>query len=386
MTTSSRLARYVTPNLSEDRVMTQWAGSLAVAKLRSREQKAGLVLGLAALCLAAALVVLSWRPRTEVQSVAGAVVESGPSEPQRLTFPDGTRVELAAATRLSVVEAAARRVRLRVEHGGVTLDVTPNPERELVVEAGRTEVVVVGTRFRVVVGDAAGEPQVTVAVERGAVRVRSLDGGAETQLAAGQSWIDPHPVATASRGAGPALGTTPSAEPTPSAAPPPESSAGSSPESPVSPSAGPERSREQDPKAAFAALGTEGFARAVASASASRLFELYEIAQLAGRPAEAATALDQLRRRFPGDSRAGLAAFELGRLRQDQLGDPAGAAEALENALRRGGAFGEDASARLVQAYRALGNRAGCERARANYLAKYPSGAHAEAVRRQCRR
>ncbi len=378
MTASSRLASYVTPSLSEERVTAQWSGSVVVARQLGRERRARAVLVLGAVCLAAALLVLPWRRGDG--AVAGTRIESGPSELQRLTLPDGTRVELAAGTELALAELGARRVRLRLERGGVTLDVASNPRRELTVEAARAEVIVVGTRFRVVTSAVPGEPRVTVAVERGAVRVRSLDGGAETQLAAGQSWTDPTPVAGPIAAAPPAAVASP-----PSLVVAPVGSA--APETALAPSsAATPPPSEADPKATYAALGPEGFSRAVATSSPSRLFELYEQAQLAGRPAEAARALDQLRRRFPGDARAGLAAFELGRLRQDQLGDAAGAAAALEDAVRRGGSFGEDASARLVRAYQALGNRAACERTRDAYLAKYPTGAHAGAVTRGCRR
>jgi len=378
--TASSLARYVTPSLSEERVTAQWSGSLVVARQLGRERRARAVLALGAICLAAALIVLPWRRGGEGSAVAGTRLESGPSELQRLSLPDGTRVELAAGTELALAELDARRVRLRLERGGVMLDVATNPRRELVIEAARTEVLVVGTRFRVVAGTVPGEPRVTVAVERGAVRVRSLDGGGETQLTAGQSWTDPTTVA------GPIA-----AAPLAAVAPPPGPvvvpDGGATPEAAVAPSsASAPPPPEPDPKASFAALGPAGFARAAATSGPGRLFELYEQAQLAGRPAEAATALDQLRRRFPGDARAGLAAFELGRLRQDQLGDPAGAAAALEDAVRRGGAFGEDAAARLVRAYQALGNRAACERTRDAYLARYPRGAHSEAVKRGCRR
>jgi len=378
MTATSRLASYVTPSLSEERVTAQWSGSVVVARQLGRERRARAVLALGAVCLAAALLVLPWRRGDG--AVAGTRIESGPSELQRLTLPDGTRVELAAGTELALAELGARRVRLRLERGGVTLDVASNPRRELTVEAARAEVIVVGTRFRVVTSAVPGEPRVTVAVERGRVRVRSLDGGAETPLTAGESWTDPTPVAGPIAAAPPtavapppSLVVAPVGSATPEAAPAP-----SSPATPPPP--------EADPKATYATLGPEGYSRAVATSGPSRLFELYEQAQLAGRPAEAAKALDQLRRRFPGDARAGLAAFELGRLRQDQLGDAAGAAAALEDAVRRGGSFGEDASARLVRAYQALGNRAACERTRDAYLAKYPTGAHAGAVTRGCRR
>jgi transmembrane sensor len=101
---------------------------------------------------------------------------------------------------------------------------------------------------------------------------------------------------------------------------------------------------------------------------------------------DAERALDTLRKRHRGDPRAALAAFELGRLRLDTLGNPAGAAEALTDAitLAPGASFREDAEARRVQALDASHARAACAAARDAYLARYPKGAHAAVVHARC--
>jgi hypothetical protein len=101
---------------------------------------------------------------------------------------------------------------------------------------------------------------------------------------------------------------------------------------------------------------------------------------------EAADGYEKLLERFPRDARAGLSAFELGRLRMDALGDPAGAIEALERALRsrRTSSFQEDALARIVMARDALAENELCKKARARYLAKYPSGVHAASLAQRC--
>jgi hypothetical protein len=68
------------------------------------------------------------------------------------------------------------------------------------------------------------------------------------------------------------------------------------------------------------------------------------------------------------------------------LGDPAGALEAFDDAvaLAPSGAVREDAEARRVQVFEALGDRGRCIRARAAYLARFPNGIHAAKMRKRC--
>jgi transmembrane sensor len=91
-------------------------------------------------------------------------------------------------------------------------------------------------------------------------------------------------------------------------------------------------------------------------------------------------------KKFPSDGRAGLAAFELGRLRMDRLGDWPGAVQAFERAvqLAPGSGFREDAMARLVTAYAATGRSSDCVRSRDAYLAAFPAGVHRDAVAKGC--
>jgi hypothetical protein len=68
------------------------------------------------------------------------------------------------------------------------------------------------------------------------------------------------------------------------------------------------------------------------------------------------------------------------------LGDLRGAVSAFRRAiaLAPGAGFKEDAMARLVDAYAALGERAQCRTARDAYLASYPRGVHATVVAKKC--
>ena len=127
-------------------------------------------------------------------------------------------------------------------------------------------------------------------------------------------------------------------------------------------------------------------AGAAASGSAKELLARAEASRAANDPRGAARLFDALRAHHRADPRAGLAAFELGRLRLDRLGDPRGAAEALSDALSiaPGAPFREDAQARLVEAYEASGDHARCLDARAGYLARYPRGVHRGTIASRC--
>jgi hypothetical protein len=93
-------------------------------------------------------------------------------------------------------------------------------------------------------------------------------------------------------------------------------------------------------------------AAAAPSPSVSSLFAAADAARLAGRPADAVAPLTAILDRFPGDRRAGLAAFQLGRVLADDLGDRAAAARAFARAreLDPTGPFAGAAAARASEA------------------------------------
>jgi hypothetical protein len=120
-------------------------------------------------------------------------------------------------------------------------------------------------------------------------------------------------------------------------------------------------------------------------ATAKQLFEAADTARAAGRTKDAAALLDRVRRHYRSDARAGLAAFQLGRLRLDSLGDPSGAVEALDDsiALAPTASFREDAEARRIEALERAGDPR-CREARENYLARYAAGVHVKEVSARC--
>jgi transmembrane sensor len=296
---------------------------------------------------------------------------------------DGSRVELAEATRLEFAAIRPDAVRLQLTRGAVDLDVAHVEGRTFTVAAGGFDVIVRGTRFKVALSESP-VTELTISVQRGRVEaVRRGSGEPSRQIAAGETWstAQGETQPRASSDAPPAL----SEEPTPPAAdvPPAGSEQGGSFE------AGNRFSELVKAKKfgdAYAALGPHGFARELERADAKRLLELADAARFSGHVREAVTPLDRLRRKFRSDPRAALAAFELGRLRMDSLGDPAGASEAFADAiaLAPSGPVREDAQARQVQALERLGDTARCVQARDAYLARFPNGIHASSIRGRC--
>ena len=218
---------------------------------------------------------------------------------------------------------------------------------------------VVGTRFSVANEAAEGGTRVEVRVERGVVEVRGAGPDAEVvRVEAGHSWSQ---VTKTEALAAPETGARAGA---------------------------PSRSTEADPAPAPAAGKPRGrrASRSRPRADARALFEQARGQWRAGKIEEAAHTYQALLSAHPRDPRAGLAAFELGRLRMDRLNDMPGAVQALEQAvaLAPGAELREDALARLAGASAGAGDRAGCARARERYLTEYPGGVHHRTVAAVC--
>ena len=337
------LASAVRPPLSEALLARQWDGIRQ--RLRPRRRTSRALIGVGAAVAMAVAVAIFVPFRTPADSPwDGAIVEST-AEPVTVTLKDGSRIDLERRSRLEVVEKSARSIQFRVRAGHARFDVAPDRNRRFSVLAENVAVHVVGTRFAVALEPAPdGGRRVSVAVEKGIVEVHAEQG--TVRLRAGQTWstgVEADPQTEK-----PSKVTTP-AEPS---------------DQPSKPST----------------------AVADAPKSARDLFEAANQARLEGNAAGAADNYRALLTQYPSDARAGLAAFELGRLLQDRLGDPSGAAQALSRAVRlaSGSEFREDAMARLVRAYATMGADSACERARDAYLESYPSGVHATAIRRSC--
>jgi transmembrane sensor len=329
-------ARYIQPDVSEARIARLWKHvSLRLEQKRPRRL---VWLGRGAFGLTATAALWFAFDAARVPSTTGVGLEPTAfqtrTDASSVALADGSAIELAPETHLDLVEGKQESVKLKLEYGRVTCDVAKNPARAFSVVAGDVVVKVVGTRFSV---SRSGE-RVEVEVQRGAVEVQTPSRREPLLLAAGQSYREE---------------------------PPPPKPVVSAPERVL-----PERS-EPKPQ--------------VSASAARELFDEANQARRSGDTARAAELYESLLRRYPGDGRAGLAAFELGRLRMDSLNDLPGAASALERAVTMTpGGFREDAIARLVRVYDALGRTGDCQRAKERYLKGYPNGVHREAIAERC--
>jgi transmembrane sensor len=323
--------------VTEARLSRQWR-NVRDGLEKKRPRRWPVVLAAAITVGAIVAIAFAVWPRPSPAAWSGTAVETQATE-QQIELADGTRVVVEPESRLSVCAEAG--VCLVVDRGRARFDVTKDQDRVFRVRAGDVEVRVVGTRFTVTHRVETGRAETVVEVNEGVVEVRA-GGGDPRRVSAGQRFAM-------------TFGEN---------EPPPEPNAV---EEPVEPE--PAVRRPTEPPS---------------QEEADALFEEARAAR-AGDPALAAQRYGEFVRRFPRDPRAGLAAFELGRIRMDSLGDPAGAVAPLGRALRSsGGAFREDALARLVRVHARLGNTDRCTELRERYLRLYPSGAYRAAVAGLC--
>jgi len=384
-TRSPSLASYFVHDPSAAQFDRQW--SRISEQLGQRRPGARwFVLVPAALALILVLVIgARWRRAAAPASWEGAMLEADATG-QVLHLPDGAEIRLAQATSVRVATWTHARVVLALDHGAITVDVPHVEGRTWIVAAGAFDVRVVGTRFVVRRGSGSEGDAVEVEVERGHVEVTRRDAPDDARsLSAGESWRAGTPVTIAPTHAA-AEPPPPAASTAPEPAPPSDGTSALPSEPAPAPPSWEDLAKARKYRPAYDALGKDGFGRAVDAAGPEKLFLLGETARGAGHLRDAERAFDTLRTRHRGDARAGLAAFELGRLRLDGLGKASGAAQAFGDAiaLAPGAPFREDAEARRVQALEASGAAGACAQARDAYLARYPSGAHAAVVRSRC--
>lgn len=353
---SSPLSKHVVVDVSPARIARVWSAVSARLDTAPSSGKRWVVRSLAAVGAVGALAlgVVSFqhfRGGADPSSAwQGAALETA-GDAMAVKLDDGSRLEVAAHTHVKVTENQPSSVALDLKRGRVDCDITPRKDRNFAVVAAGVEVRVTGTRFSV---ELTTQRRVEVEVQRGSVEVAWRGASAPKKLAAGERWsVDLDPPVT-------------------EGVPPKASEA---PEPPSAPSA------VDAPRPSAAPV-----AREPSVAGPRELFDLGNAARRAGDAAGAARAYEMLLEHHPRDARAGLAAFELGRLRMDRLGDMHGAIQALQRAvaLAPGAGFREDAMARLVDAYSAAGATERCRSAQSAYLESYPSGVRASSVARRC--
>jgi hypothetical protein len=378
------------------------------------------------LCAASAAVVFglhSWRSgRALTFDVGGgAIVESGyirgaSNAGAPIQFSEGTRIDLAAGARMSVVAPGPHGARLRIEEGAAHFSVMHLPHAAWSVEAGPYVVEVTGTVFDVRWSSA--DETIEVRLRSGSVRVSgpllsehaTLRPGQRltAHLATRELQIDENlgteaapptaPPAPTSVEAGPPLEARPPTE----APPPPAVASSPAPAHAVRkparvvasvdsravadwvPQRWPARVSAGDAKGVVAEAVAHGLDAAVADADADALVALADAARYTGRSYLAERALRAQRTRFPGTPAADAAAFFLGRLADDR----GAAADGLDWYRRYlteepQGAYAAEALGREMIGVARLSGRPAARALALEYLRRFPDGTyllHARAI------
>ena len=335
--------------LRERRVLGKIEAKLADRRIARRKRPwllaGGGVLLSAAVALFAYLALLPPAPTDTAETLALEAAASRPTAPllaipdeSALTLPDGSNAQMHTGARVDVAVQTDALVRLMQRAGVVRYEVTPNPGRRFVVDAGGVEVRVIGTVFTI----ALGENDVRVAVERGKVEVAGAESVA--QLGAGDELKLDRP--------------TPADEPV---------------------------VLDED---VVIELEPEGKAPVRGSKpakvpTANELQERADAARVSGQLGEAAAALSELVRRYPKDPRAYSGYFTLGKVERAR-GRHAAAAAAFTACFQRApsGSLAEDARAEAAVSWQSAGQTEKAAAAAQAYLDRYASGAHRARMQR----
>ena len=249
-----------------------------------------------------------------------------------IALPDASSVQVHPHSRLRFDSDREARVLM----GSADFKVTRQPEgRVFRVRGGKAVVTVIGTAFTV----SHTQKETRVLVSEGLVQVEAPQMDSPLRLKAGQSWSDATEVVPPSPPA-------PRANPTPRPA---------KPGPPVQ--------------------------------TAQTLFSEATALRGEGKFKEALVAYEHFLKKFPKNTRAGLVAFEAGRITMDQEKDPKAAARLLRQAIRLAPSsrFHEDALARLVKTLDGMGEKRACVVQQRKYAERYPQGVHRLSLQSLCK-
>jgi transmembrane sensor len=267
-----------------------------------------------------------------------------------VVLEDGSRIaRLSDASLVQVTEASSSRVVAKLDAGSASFDVHPNPQRAFEVIAGNVRVSVLGTAFTV----ALEGSQTRVSVTRGKVRVTWADSSAV--LVAGEAGLYPPLHATTK----------------------PPAAVESLKQEGIEPVARESDWRELAKKGDYAAAYRElstGSERKPVSEPADLMLAA-DVARLSNHPQAAVAPLRKVFGEFPGDVRAPLAAFTLGRVLLENLGQAGAAADAFHSAqtLAPSGPLAEDALSREIEARQRAGQHERAKTLAATLAKLYPA-------------
>lgn len=380
MNEPSNYTAHISPKLDRERLDAQWV-QIAAQLPGPRREKASrpmVQLGLAVgtVCVLLGFFWWSTDPLAPTPSVwAGALVTSDDA-PVNFTLTEGTLIELDPRSEVELLRSNARSVQVSLHAGSARFDVAKRRTRRFSVHAGEVEILVTGTQFRVKRSPSLGGERIRVDVDEGSVEVQR-SGSPPVRLSVGENWStfvrQSEAVSETPARSNDDLSQEQSQAPAKDATQSPSSASNEDIEA--------ERRAAQREKRRAQAEDARR-----ETDEASTLFERGNAARRLGRVREAADLYAALVSEYARDQKAPLAAFELGRIRMDSLGDMQGAIAALERALQLDArrAFAEDALARIVLAQESLGDKRACESARGRYLSRYPDGIHASHVATRC--
>jgi transmembrane sensor len=349
-----RLADYFEP-VGDDAMARVWAKTNTRLEKADRWRRPLRALSFGVVVVAAVCVAFF---------IARSVGPKPGADTQIVELADGSLVEHTAQDHVEIDVVTPERVELTLQKGRAMFRVAKNPNRKFVTHAGGHIITVLGTVYTVDVS----VDSLAVTVTEGVVEVAREDGTGRWRLHAGEHWSGAaRPAASVASNVEPPS-PTPAETAAPSAPPEPAPAIAPSPNATVArPSAG-----------GSTAASTDG------NPAAAALFQRAQDARLAGHTQEAARLLNEFLRKYPNDPRAGIAAFELGRLRLDS-DDPKGALDALNQAADNGAAFEEQVAARRVQALEQSGDMVACQAAKKAFLKRFPQGSFAAVVAQRCR-
>lgn len=359
----------------DDRDAEARARAIVRRTRRARRRKAPLgaiAVAAASLVAVSALAYRTWRApephETADQPVLGR--SSTTLTPGRRSFGPRSWIEVGADTDATLLETRDA-LEVVLTRGEVEADVR-DEGRRVDLDAGLVHLSAIGAHLTVVRGDEVRGDEVRVMVHEGRVLARGEQVPERARmLAAGESIVVREPASPSS------------SIPTP----PPSELAEEVVRPRVLAREAPRRWRELaeagEYREAWRALDEAGMSREVRAADPEELLSLADVARRSGHAARAEEPLTELLRRFPDDPAAALGAFTLGRLRADQLGRPADAAEAFERALRSSlpSTLVPDALARLALARRDAGQPERARTEATRYLERFPNGPRAAEMR-----
>ncbi len=321
----------------------------------------------------------------------GAHVEANEAE-RRVQFSDGSTLVVSAGSSLDVNDVDRRGAVVELTRGKVSVDIVAHDGSRWEVRAGLFTVRVLGTAFEV---DWQPESDhFAVNVRRGTVFVtgpmlepgRSVTAGSRCEVERSKNRLLLEPtegdrndaMGVTARSAAPIAEEPPAPADEPAASEPRAKKG--------SPRTGDTRktpswqSLEQRGRFADALreAARTGLEEIYASASADDLLSLARAARFAGRSDVSARALSTCRNRFAGTREAATAAYLMGRSAPPEQAVKWFSAYLAEEPA---GVWAREAAGRLIEAYRASGDGRAAREAAKRYLARYPTGPHADFAR-----